>query len=113
MSKPTAKALANLRPIRDTKTAQERGKLGGIKSQQVQREHKMMREAYAELLKQQYNITVAKGSGLVAVIQEVLEQTDDQRARVAMLKEIRDGLDVAQNIDTSQDADLLKNLLGG
>jgi len=50
--------VGNLDPCRDTETAKARGKQGGLRSGQVKREKKLMRELYAEAMAKKYDLTI-------------------------------------------------------
>ncbi len=45
-----AKSLANLRPVKTTEEARERGRIGGIKSGEVRRKRKQLKETLSTLL---------------------------------------------------------------
>lgn len=45
-----AKSLANLKPVRNTEEARERGRIGGIKSGEARRKRKKLKETLSTLL---------------------------------------------------------------
>lgn len=105
-----------LRPVRNKQEASERGKKGGIASGKARREKRDLAYFYGQFLAQEKNIKVGKQRGIVAVMRDVLEQTDDHKARVQMLKEVREFFkdEKAVDIESGMTADneLIKGLLG-
>jgi len=80
--------IENLKP---KTSAKARGRLGGIKSGKAKRIKKLMSEIYADLLADQSGIK--GGQGIQKVVETILNSTDPKGkpARVAMLKELREG----------------------
>ena len=88
-------APQNLDPVKTKEEARKRGRNGGIKSQQVQRERRKMSEIYAEFLIREHEVQLGdkkekmSGSELVnAVSAKIIEKKD--ASSVSMLKEIRE-----------------------
>jgi len=83
----------NLKP-QNTRTKAEQRKIaqmGGKASGKARREKKLMSQIYADLLADQSGIK--KGGGIRAVAREILNSTNPKTtsARVALLREIREG----------------------
>lgn len=116
---PTPKQLANLRPqnTRSKMAQREVARMGGIASGEKRARKKEMAEIYGEFLEKVCDIKLSgtKEKGLVGVVRAILEQSDDHRARVTMLKEIREGrrdstVDAAAG--AKADLDVLSGLMG-
>ena len=91
--------------------------MGAKKSIEVRARKKEMAEIYGEFLEKVCDIKLSgtKEKGLVGVVRAILEQNDDHRARVTMLKEIREGrrdstVDAAAG--AKADLDVLSGLMG-
>ena len=87
--------IENLKPVRSTEEARERGSRGGKASAAARKEAKVLSQAYGEYLAARHDVTLdgeAKqmtGADLIgAVVTKVLSRCDS--ASVAMLREIRE-----------------------
>lgn len=116
---PSPKSLANLKKAKKTITTTERarelGRLGGMKSQKVYKEKKLLSSIYADILADQSGIK--GGKGFSAVVAEIMNnaETKNNSARVSLMKEIADRTEGAGGSGSEaakKDADLLSALMG-
>lgn len=85
------------------------GAIGAKKSAEKKRWKKTIAENYAVVLRDQFNIK--NGEGLPAVIEEILNQKEDNRARVQLLKHMEE-VEGKKLANYKDDIDILGQLLG-
>jgi len=114
---PTAKSLANLIPL-NRRSLDERRRISAIGAQ-ASREKRLKRkelsEFYGDLLAREHEIKIGKRSGVVGVMVDILSQKIDHKAKVSLLKEIREtreGSGTSGSDASKKDIDLLGSLLG-
>lgn len=100
-----------LKPF-NTRTKKEQrkiAKMGGIKSGEVRKEKKLLSQIYAEILADKKGVD-GKGKTLDKVIKDILDSNNFKTtsARVALIKEIREGTEGQKNILMNPDGSSLK-----
>ena len=108
--------------IKNAEQARAMGRKGGKRSQEVQKERKLLSRHYAEFIAKSHKIRIKKkdielpaDDFFEHVITQVLTQSVAPSASVAMLKELREGSGdmIGAGADMAKkDADLLGSLLG-
>lgn len=108
--------------IKTAEQARELGRRGGLRSQEVQKERKLLSRHYAEFIAKSHKLKLNKkevelkpDEFFEVVITKLLTQSQQPSAAVAMMRELREGS--GDMIGTGaehakKDADLLGSLLG-
>ena len=117
MAKPSAKSISNLRPLNTRTKADQRAiQMLGVKAAKESRiKKKELSEFYGDLLAREHEIKIGKRSGVVGVMVDILSQKIDHKAKVSLLKEIREtreGSGTSGSDASKKDIDLLGSLLG-
>lgn len=93
----------NLKLIKTTEEAREKGRAGGIKSGEVRRKKKLLAQIYAELLAEKHEIDIdgikqkVTGEALVKHVSKKIIMKGDSSS-VSMLKEIREATEGSKTI---------------
>ena len=85
----------NIKPIKSTKVARERGRNGGIKSGIAKREKKLMSQVYLRAMAEKYKVNIGNDSKtvdwddlLVIIIRDIMMKKDS--CSVSLMREIRE-----------------------
>lgn len=116
--------LANIAPhmIKTSERARELGRRGGIRSQELAKEKKLLSRHYADFIAKSHKLKLNKkeieldpDDFFEVVITKLLTQSQQPSAAVAMMRELREGSGdmIGTGADhAKKDADLLGSLLG-